>query len=134
MSTEEANDYIGRFEGKTRGCYAAPVRARGVSMRKVALIVAVTGVMLFAGFLGWSAEATTLTGPATLLAVTHSYSRFKMLPVVVQALIVRPDFIGSAGRVAADVRLALITTPIIVPTPVAGGGASRPSDRSRRSR
>ena len=74
MSTEEANDYIGRFEGKTRGCYAAPVRARGVSMRKVALIVAVTGVMLFAEFLGWRAEATTLTGPATLLAVTHSYS------------------------------------------------------------
>jgi hypothetical protein len=31
MSTEEANDYIARFEGKTRGCYQSvrPLRRKG---------------------------------------------------------------------------------------------------------
>ena len=43
-------------------------------MRKMALIVIATVVMLFAGALDWRAEATTLNGASYLPAVTKNFS------------------------------------------------------------
>jgi hypothetical protein len=43
-------------------------------MRKLAIVLAATTVMVFAGALAWKADATTLTGVGGLPTVTKSYS------------------------------------------------------------
>ena len=58
------------LKAKTRCCAGS---SQGGLNSQGRSYVALADVMLLAGFLGWRAEATTLTGSATLLAETHSY-------------------------------------------------------------